>query len=421
MRIILLSYPGKISCLQFRRTAIGGCSQFLESVKEGFSCPVNKSEWDARAQAMHCEMYSQNCTDKSSFVYHCLINPWSNGTIEVCAPRVKILGKKCAEFNIGGKLVQSHYQKPCQLCPYRYNSSESYKYQECYKLAKKPELTAMQASSSKELTYNIIGGKPNNVSYSRNHKQKPGSGYEENDILFIAPVCVMIIVIIILALILNRKIRQTKRKPIDNERQNDLSNKVDEERIPCLNGNTNPTEHETDENHLKKTDEERPTSSKVSIEGGVLQNPLHMRSHFLEDICKMENCEGGMDVLMKKILQSPYFKIYNEYMSKTSFQGRSVTGNWREDIGIKAAAVIFSMKIYLYQSNENKTTVFFPKDSDTAKWMSISVDEEGNYNHLSDWTTINKDEAKLMFDEEYEIPDILLKEDVPSKSNSITG
>ncbi|XP_062611682.1 uncharacterized protein LOC134273502 [Saccostrea cucullata] len=134
LRVILLTCPGTISCLQIRRAAIGVCDHSLESVQEGFVCPVNKSEWEKRAQVFHCETYSQNCTDKSLFVYHCLINPWSNGTIEVCAPRIKIFGKKCAEFNIGGARVQTNYKRTCQLCQKRYYSSEGYKYQECYKM-----------------------------------------------------------------------------------------------------------------------------------------------------------------------------------------------------------------------------------------------------------------------------------------------
>lgn len=391
LRIILLSCTGNISCLQFRRETIRGCRQSLESLKEGISCPVNKSEWEARAQAMQCEMYLQNCTHKSFFVYHCLINPWSNGTIEVCAPMVKILGNRCAEFNIGGKIVQSNYEKTCQLCPFRYNSSESYKYQECYKLAKKPELTTIQSTSSKELTHITVGGKPNNVSYSRNNTQKPGSGFKEQNtvIIVVTLACVTFFLICAIAFYSIRKIRRCKRKETRE--------------------NTNPREVETEESPLNETDEEKPSSSKVTIEGGAIKNPLHMRTHFLKDICKMENCEGGMDVLKEKIVQSPHFHMYNKYMSKTSFQGRSVTGNWREDIGIKAAAVIFKLKIYVHQSNENKTTVFFPKDSDTAKWMSISVDKEGHYNHLSDWTTLNEDEAKLMFDDIYEIPELLRK------------
>lgn len=120
------------------------CYDSLKTVQESYSCPRNKIEWEEKAKEKKCETLNQTCTEPNSFVYHCLVNAWSNGTIEVCAPEQHIFGRVCAEFNKGGALVQEHYLSECTSCPLFYLSTESYKYQECYDLGKTPEKTTKQ-------------------------------------------------------------------------------------------------------------------------------------------------------------------------------------------------------------------------------------------------------------------------------------
>lgn len=57
------------------------------------SCPQNVNEWNEAAARKGCEKISHSC---SSFVYHCVINAWGNETIEVCAPRLLIVGKNAS-------------------------------------------------------------------------------------------------------------------------------------------------------------------------------------------------------------------------------------------------------------------------------------------------------------------------------------
>ncbi|XP_048736421.2 uncharacterized protein LOC125651731 isoform X2 [Ostrea edulis] len=108
------------SCLESERT--------LSYVK---SCPKSEDEWHQRESAFNCKQYRHTCP---SFVYHCTFSEFANATLEVCAPVVSILGNRCMEYNIGGKIIQDAAGWNCSSCPFAYNSTNAYKYQECYKV-----------------------------------------------------------------------------------------------------------------------------------------------------------------------------------------------------------------------------------------------------------------------------------------------
>ncbi|XP_078316799.1 uncharacterized protein LOC144620340 [Crassostrea virginica] len=98
-------------------------------------CPETKSEWDKAAAKKDCMSIRQNCSSSDQFVFHCLINPWENATVEVCALRVNIIGGKCTEYNALGAVVQEHVRLSCAdfdvPCPDFYRSDEAYRYQKC--------------------------------------------------------------------------------------------------------------------------------------------------------------------------------------------------------------------------------------------------------------------------------------------------
>ncbi|XP_056014796.1 uncharacterized protein LOC125675832 isoform X5 [Ostrea edulis] len=108
------------------------CSPSRQTVRETMSCPRNKEEWTMRAKKMKCHDHPQNCTSTDNFKYHCVLNVWGNATIELCAEERVIVGRKCTEFSYGGAFLQEHYENKCTACPYLYNSSDIYLYQECF-------------------------------------------------------------------------------------------------------------------------------------------------------------------------------------------------------------------------------------------------------------------------------------------------
>lgn len=72
----------------------GNCSLATMMVVE--SCPTNERDKDILAEKKQCEQYAKenNCTENPShFQYHCVINPYRNETIEVCALNKTINGK----------------------------------------------------------------------------------------------------------------------------------------------------------------------------------------------------------------------------------------------------------------------------------------------------------------------------------------
>lgn len=63
------------------------------------SCPRTVDERREAGNRKNCKQIAHSCT---SFEYHCVINAWKNGTLEVCAPSQQIIGKisslKCHKF-----------------------------------------------------------------------------------------------------------------------------------------------------------------------------------------------------------------------------------------------------------------------------------------------------------------------------------
>ncbi|XP_062611690.1 uncharacterized protein LOC134273507 isoform X2 [Saccostrea cucullata] len=98
-------------------------------------CPNDTETRNTRAKELGCENITNHCKDSKDFVYHCVLNEWGNGSLEICAPSTKIIGQFCAEFNLGGAIVQEHHKtnRTCTSCPFVYNSTESFRYNECFK------------------------------------------------------------------------------------------------------------------------------------------------------------------------------------------------------------------------------------------------------------------------------------------------
>ena len=66
------------------------------SVKAVDVCPMSEKEWQQASMRMKCgELASkQTCSPVEKFKYHCVINPFRNQTLEVCAPEILISGNR---------------------------------------------------------------------------------------------------------------------------------------------------------------------------------------------------------------------------------------------------------------------------------------------------------------------------------------
>ncbi|XP_061192225.1 uncharacterized protein LOC133200444 [Saccostrea echinata] len=108
------------------------CPHSLSTARHNVKCPTNERELGERAKLYNCEQHEQNCTSAANYKYHCVLNAKGDGTIELCAPVVDIIGGLCTEFTTGGLFLQEHAEKNCNSCPFKYISSNVFNYKECY-------------------------------------------------------------------------------------------------------------------------------------------------------------------------------------------------------------------------------------------------------------------------------------------------
>lgn len=343
-------FPVMAIYIRHIRAVMPGCDESLKTLREGYSCPSNQLEWEERAKEMKCESVIQNCTENNDFVYHCLINAWPNGTLEVCAPRQIIAGSYCAEFNKGGARVQTQYRSQCRSCPYKYNSSDSFKYQECYDLVKTLELSTKeeQTERTSPVILDISKGMENpNITNSTETQHQRGSRLQEWKI---AAIVAVISLIPLMSLFIFCKIWRKHRKSAD-----------------------------------------RSTNTEVNV--------LKINKDLLKYLSKVT--EEKLDSLSKKILDSPFWNKYAD-SKPNDYDQIEVTGDFKEDMDIQAAVDVLNIRIYVairLQYDEETVVCFLPKDPDAEKWMKISLDSsKQTYKFLSDGDSRNEEAAQLTYD-----------------------
>lgn len=111
------------------------CSASLQTIKTVDRCPRNSLEWDERAALFNCSSIKQSCVSTDMFLYHCVLDTFGTELIEMCAVYKFIYGRKCAEFDRKGSIVQENVYNCSNSrvsCPNVYKSTDAYKYQSCY-------------------------------------------------------------------------------------------------------------------------------------------------------------------------------------------------------------------------------------------------------------------------------------------------
>jgi hypothetical protein len=71
------------------------CKASYETVSYVNSCPSNESLWQNRAIMKNCSVHKELC-DNKALEYHCLVTGYQNETIEVCAPKTRLVNGKIA-------------------------------------------------------------------------------------------------------------------------------------------------------------------------------------------------------------------------------------------------------------------------------------------------------------------------------------
>lgn len=126
--IICIYVVPKVSC--------EGCLESIPTITYVNRCPDDISEWIKSKSRKQCHLVTQNCTTLEGFEYHCLPDKFHERFMEVCAPRKNIVGGHCPFYDVEESSVELNLYQSCKEyttpCPDFYNSSVSYRYQECY-------------------------------------------------------------------------------------------------------------------------------------------------------------------------------------------------------------------------------------------------------------------------------------------------
>lgn len=116
------------------------CPVSRQTVEDVDDCPDSVEKWKEAAARKNCAAYASQCDEPGRLVYHCVINPFANQTLEVCAySKIIVLGA-CTEYSLSGNRIQPNKINCSNTgstpCPTGYNSTAAYKYPVCYKMAK---------------------------------------------------------------------------------------------------------------------------------------------------------------------------------------------------------------------------------------------------------------------------------------------
>lgn len=148
LNIFLLGSYVKIST-----TISVSCHISRNTVEVVDDCPDSKEKWGEAAARKNCTAYASQCDKPQQLVYHCVINSYTNETLELCAYGKYILSGYCTEYSLLGNRIQQNLRTNCTQfkenpCPSGYHSTEAYKYPGCYKLTK--EMTTQAKSNLKK-------------------------------------------------------------------------------------------------------------------------------------------------------------------------------------------------------------------------------------------------------------------------------
>lgn len=75
-------------------------------------CPNSEKEWKQAAVKKNCEAHASQCSEPERLEYHCVINPFINQTLEVCAYAQNIVLGKLFIYD----LLNSKYDKMRIIC-----------------------------------------------------------------------------------------------------------------------------------------------------------------------------------------------------------------------------------------------------------------------------------------------------------------
>ena len=99
--------------LQIIEPSCSSCPVSKETVNPVDSCPETEEEWRQAAERKNCFQHAAQCDEPGRLEYHCLINPYINQTLEVCAYPQNIVHSKKKQLKFS-----KPPKKPCNVFSY---------------------------------------------------------------------------------------------------------------------------------------------------------------------------------------------------------------------------------------------------------------------------------------------------------------
>lgn len=125
------------------------CNASLKTVTTVQRCPANLSSFEAAARRKNCSSLVGKARNCKYFQYHCVLGEDLMSAIELCAPSIYIIDHVCTTFSTYHKSIIRVQGLKCSECPWSYNSTNAYQYQQCYANIN-PHLTTESATSTPE-------------------------------------------------------------------------------------------------------------------------------------------------------------------------------------------------------------------------------------------------------------------------------
>nr|XP_022286901.1 uncharacterized protein LOC111099761 [Crassostrea virginica] len=201
------------------------CALSKQTVQPVENCPRSAEEWRKAAAKKNCSAYAHHCDRPDQFVYHCVINPYINETLEVCAVKQNIVHGYCAEYSNIGTRIQRNGNASCQNCSKGgYASDEAFKYPECYDLVKK-------SADKIPPTANITPNSTDISNMGSSRKKETGDGNSDPvktspGVIIVSVLAVLVIVLVlVLGLLWRKRRKESKSRDNTDPEQNEMLSK----------------------------------------------------------------------------------------------------------------------------------------------------------------------------------------------------
>ncbi|XP_062618039.1 reticulocyte-binding protein homolog 2a-like isoform X2 [Saccostrea cucullata] len=111
-------------------------------------CPTSRNGWKERALLKNCSAFPQTC--KRPLEYHCLLNAYRNRSVEVCAPKTRLVQQYCPSYSLNAQRITDQYNCSTLFpdCPkHQYYSTDVVNYTGCLQELSRANTTATSSQS----------------------------------------------------------------------------------------------------------------------------------------------------------------------------------------------------------------------------------------------------------------------------------